>query len=186
MVSMPVGFAALPGASVPPLMIVVAGPTVPMPDSLPPEFTVTLLVLAIEPSTSSVPALMGAIYLYLSVVFELVASWVKEGRAVNRAHRALHLRGQNSLREPEPFAALILCTTDPEKVDDRTRSKWSRVLRYAAEFKALDEALDHFIKRKGGINECASRFARRLGRGSLHLAAAWKPRRGGSLSRWTR
>ena len=59
MVSVPVGFAALPGASVPPLMIVVvAGSTVPLPDSVPPEFTVTLLVLAIEPSTSSVPPLM--------------------------------------------------------------------------------------------------------------------------------
>jgi hypothetical protein len=52
-----------------------------------------------------------AIYLYLSVVFELVASWAKEGRAVNRAHRVLHVRGQNSVREPEPFAAVILCTS---------------------------------------------------------------------------
>jgi hypothetical protein len=105
-----------------------------------------------------------AIYLYLSVVFELVASWAKEGRAVNRAHRALHLRRYNSVREPEAFAALILCTADRDKVDERTRSKWSRVLRFAAEFKALDEPLRDFIKRKGGINKCTARFARRLGR----------------------
>jgi hypothetical protein len=105
-----------------------------------------------------------AIYLYLSVVFELVASWAKEGRAVNRAHRALHLRGYNSVREPEAFAALILCTADRDKVDERTRTKWSRVLRFAAEFKALDEPLRDFIKRKGGINKCTARFARRLGR----------------------
>jgi hypothetical protein len=105
-----------------------------------------------------------AIYLYLSVVFELVASWAKEGRAVNRAHRALQLRGYNSVREPEAFAALILCTADRDKVDERTRSKWSRVLRFAAEFKALDEPLRDFIKRKGGINKCTARFARRLGR----------------------
>ena len=103
----------------------------------------------------------GAIYQYLAAVFELVEVWVREGRAVNRAHRALHLRGHNSAREPEPFAAVILCTSDPEKVDDRTRSKWSRVLRYAAEFKDLDESLRDFIKRKGGLNECAARFARR-------------------------
>ena len=69
-----------------------------------------------------------------------------------------------SVRQPEPFAAVIYCTSDPEKVDDRTRSKWSRVLRYAAEFKDLDEPLRDFIKRKGGINKCAARFARRLGR----------------------
>ena len=101
---------------------------------------------------------------YLAAVFELVEVWVREGRAVKRAHRALHLRGHNSAREPEPFAALILCTSDREKVDDRTRSKWSRVLRYAAEFKALDESLRDFIKRRGGINDCAARFSRRLGR----------------------
>jgi hypothetical protein len=55
---------------------------------------------------------------------------------------------------------LILCTSDPEKVGDRTRSKWSRLLRFAAECKDLDESLADFIKRKGGINECAARFAR--------------------------
>ena len=62
---------------------------------------------------------------------------------------------------PEAFATIIRCTSDPAKVDDRTRSKWSRVLRYAAEYKDLDEPLRDFIKRRGGINECASRFARR-------------------------
>ena len=105
-----------------------------------------------------------AIYGYLAAVFELVEWWDQEGKAVKRAHRALHLRGHKSAREPEPFAAVILCTSDPDKVDDRTRSKWSRVLRYAAECKDLDEPLRDFIKRKGGLNGCAARFARRLGR----------------------
>ena len=105
-----------------------------------------------------------AIYRYLATVFEMVAWWDLEGKAVKRAHRALRLRVHNSVREQEPFAALILCTSDPGKVDDRTRSKWSRVLRYAAEFKRWEEPLAAFIKRKGGINKCAERFARRLGR----------------------
>ncbi len=35
---------------------------------------------------------------------------------------------------------MILCTSDPDKADYRTRSKWSRALRYAAEFKDLDVA----------------------------------------------
>lgn len=107
----------------------------------------------------------NAIYQYLTAVFETVMAWAKEGKAVKRAYRALHLRGHSSVREPEPFAAVIFCTADRDKVDDRTRSKWSRVLRYAAEFKDLAEPLRDFIKRKGGINKCASRFARRLGRG---------------------
>ena len=114
----------------------------------------------------------GAIYGYLAAVFELVTWWAKEGKAVEPAHRALHLRGHKSVREPEPFAALILCTADRGKPDARTRSKWSRVLRYAAEFKDLEEPLCVFIKRKGGINACAERYARRLGRGARIAGAA--------------
>ncbi len=76
-----------------------------------------------------------AVYQYLTAVFELVSWWAQEGRAVDRAHRAFHLRGHHSVREPEAFATIIRCTSDPAKVDDRTRSKWSRVLRYAAEYK---------------------------------------------------
>jgi hypothetical protein len=81
----------------------------------------------------------NAIYGYLNAVFELVEWWAKEGKAVKRAYRALHLRGYSSVGEPEPFAAVIRCTSDPDRVNDRTRSKWSRVLRYAAEYKDLDE-----------------------------------------------
>jgi hypothetical protein len=40
------------------------------------------------------------------------------------------------------------------------------MLRFAAEYKDLNEPLADFIKRKGGINECAARFGRRLGRQS--------------------
>ena len=119
----------------------------------------------------------GAIYGYLTAVFELVEWWAKEGRAVNRARRALCLRGYSSVRQTEPFAAVILCTSDPDKVDDRTRSKWSRVLRYAAEFRDPDEPLADFVKRGNGLNACAARFARRLGRGSTNPDAAFALRR---------
>jgi hypothetical protein len=108
----------------------------------------------------------GAIYQYLAAVFETVMVWAKEGKAVKRAYRALHRRGHKSVREPEPFAAVILCTSDPDKVDARTRSKWSRALRFAEANKDLDEPLRDFVKRKGGINKCATRFGRRLGRWS--------------------
>ncbi len=123
-----------------------------------------LLRLQNEWETAQTSRDRDAIYQYLNSIFELVSWWDLEGKAVKRAHRALHLRGYSSVREPEPFAAIILCTSDPEKADYRTRSKWSRVLRYVAEYKDLDEPLRDFIQRKGGINECAARFARRLGR----------------------
>jgi hypothetical protein len=107
------------------------------------------------------------IYGYLTAVCELVAVWKHEGTAVDYARWAIWLRGHRSaVVSPEPFAAVIFCTADRKKVDFRTRSKWSRVLRYAAEFKDLDEQLATFIKRKGGINKCAARYARRLGRSS--------------------
>jgi hypothetical protein len=105
------------------------------------------------------------IFGYLTAVFDLVTVWKLEGTAVDYARWALWLRGHRSaVVSPEPFAAVIFCTADRKKVDYRTRSKWSRVLRYAAEYKDLDETLAAYIKRKGGINKCAARFARRLGR----------------------
>jgi hypothetical protein len=104
-----------------------------------------------------------AIYTYLTAVFDLVAWWVADNCAVERAQKALRLHNMRPTDHDEPFAAIIRCTADPAKVDKRTRSKWSRVLRYALKYKSNSEPLDQFIKRKGGINKCASRFARLLG-----------------------
>ncbi len=107
----------------------------------------------------------NAIYGYLTAVFDLVMWWAAEGRAVSRARWALRLRGLDLPTNDRPFAAIIWCTADREKVDRRTRSKWSRVLRYAAEYKSISEPLATFVLRKGGINKCAERFTRCLGRG---------------------
>ena len=107
------------------------------------------------------------IYRYLGPLFELVTWWAHERKAIEYARRALSVqRHQPAPNIAEPFAAVIFCTADPEKVDYRTRSKWSRVLRYAADYKDLNEPLRDFIRRKGGINKCAARYARRLGRGA--------------------
>ena len=63
-------------------------------------------------------------------------------------------------------AARIAKQAATPKVDKRMRSKWSRALRYALAEKSHSEPLDRFIKRKGGINECAAKFARHIGRPS--------------------
>ena len=105
----------------------------------------------------------NAIYGYLTAVFNLVMWWAAQDRAISRARWALQLQHLNLPATDEPFAAIILCTADPEKVDKRTRSKWSRVLRYAMEYKTHAEPLGAFARRKGGINKCAARFARCLG-----------------------
>jgi hypothetical protein len=118
--------------------------------------------------SESVQPTCNAIYAYLNAVYELVAWWTAEGREVDRARRALSLRRLNVSDREDPFAAIIRCTANPSRADKRTRSKWSRVMRYAAACKRDSEALDQFIKRKGGINACAARFSRRLGRRALH------------------
>jgi hypothetical protein len=106
----------------------------------------------------------NAIYSYLTAVFDLVVWWTAEDRAVSRGRRALQLQGLDLPTTDEPFAAIIRCTSDLGKVDKRTRSKWSRVMRYAMEYKTNVEPLATFVQRKGGINKCAARFSHCLGR----------------------
>jgi hypothetical protein len=106
----------------------------------------------------------NAIYRYLNAVYGLVAWWAAEGQEIDRARRALCLQQLDPLTCKDPFAAIVVCTADPAKADKRTRSKWSRAMRYAAAYKPDSEALDQFIQRKGGINACAARFTRCLGR----------------------
>jgi hypothetical protein len=111
-----------------------------------------------------------AIYTYLTAVFDLVAWWAAEDRALEHAHKALRLQRICPFDGEEPFAAIIRCTADPTKVDKRTRSKWSRMMRYALRYKSHSEPLDQFVKRKGGINKCACRFVRCLKRRGLNSA----------------
>ena len=108
----------------------------------------------------------NAVYKYLSSVFDLVAMWEAEGRAIGRARRALKFQPGKGGMFLEPFAVILYCTTDGKRTDKKARSKWARVLRFAARYKLTTEPLEKFIKRKGGINACAARYAYRLGRRS--------------------
>jgi len=62
-----------------------------------------------------------------------------EGKEIDRARRALRLQRSEGYDREDPFAAVIRCTADPAKADKRTRSKWSRVMRYAAAQKPNSE-----------------------------------------------
>jgi hypothetical protein len=105
-----------------------------------------------------------AIYSYLTAVYDLVTWWAAEGRDLERAGRALWSRRLAVSEREDPFAAIIRCTADPARVDMRTRSKWSRVMRYATAIKDQDEPFRQFVQRKGGINRCVCRYARLLKR----------------------
>ena len=108
----------------------------------------------------------NAIYRYLTAVYGLMVWWTAEGREIDRARQAPRLQRLEGSEREDPFASVIRATADPAKADKRTRSKWSRVMRYAAFYKPDSEPLDRFIKRKGGINGCAARFNRSLRRGA--------------------
>jgi hypothetical protein len=99
-----------------------------------------------------------AIYGYLTAVYNLVTWWTAEGRAAERAWRALRSRRLDVPEREDPFAAIIRCTADPDRVDKRTRSKWSRVMQYVTAVKDQAEPFQTFVERKGGINMCASRY----------------------------
>jgi hypothetical protein len=105
-----------------------------------------------------------AIYGYLKAVYDLVSWWSAEDCDVDRARQALRARGLLPLPREDVYAAMIRCTADPARADKRTRSKWSRVLRYVKMQKDEKEPLAAFIKRKGGINECVVRYGRCLRR----------------------
>jgi hypothetical protein len=105
-----------------------------------------------------------AIYGYLKAVYDLVSWWSAEGYEVDRARQAVRSRGLLPLPREDAYAAMFRCTTDPARADKRTRSKWSRVLRYVEMQKDGKEPVAEFIKRKGGINECNARYGRCLRR----------------------
>ncbi len=102
----------------------------------------------------------NAVYIYLSKVFQVVTRWRRLDCALKNARTALRLQPNRPQMKGEPFAIVILCTADSDIAEPKTRSKWSRALRYAVRTKPAGQRLIDFIKSKGGINECARRFAR--------------------------
>ncbi len=102
-----------------------------------------------------------AVYLYLEAVFALVIRWQRQQCAMKNSRAALHLKPRAPKMKPEAFARVIFCTCDPCVADAKTRSKWSRVLRFAKKAKPADQRLIDFIKSNGGINACARMFARK-------------------------
>ena len=102
-------------------------------------------------------------YDYLTAVFGLGMVWQKEKDERDRADRALKMSGVQQ-RVVEPFAAIIRCTSSPKVVDQKTRSKWTRALMFAAQCKDASEGFECYIRRYGGINRAAAEFTSRLGR----------------------
>ena len=95
------------------------------------------------------------------MVFMQVDWWKQRPEEMLQALQAIKTESPDLKLPDDKYAAVIMATADPKKVDSKMRSKWSHVLQYAAEYKPKKELLRDFLQRKGGINNCASRYTRR-------------------------
>ncbi len=99
-----------------------------------------------------------AIYLYFNALHHTVSKWEQARTVEASLHECLgRLKRPVRLNYGEAYAILIYCSCPG--VDDKTRSKWARALRYAEEHKRNEETAAAFITRKGGINACTTLYA---------------------------
>ena len=96
------------------------------------------------------------VYIYLGAVFRVVRKWKRSGEVGRNCRLALKQLPEPVSLSMEPYSVVIFCTSDPVKLDAKTRSKFSRALRYAERNKGKEETLFQFMKRRGGINECTA------------------------------
>jgi alkanesulfonate monooxygenase SsuD/methylene tetrahydromethanopterin reductase-like flavin-dependent oxidoreductase (luciferase family) len=94
-----------------------------------------------------------AVYIYLEVVFVVVQQWEKMSVADDYSLKALKLQEFRIRMKPDPYARLIYCTSD---ADAKTRSKWAKIMQWVAIHNKESEPFADFVKRHGGLNECAT------------------------------
>ena len=94
----------------------------------------------------------SAIYAYLHQVYMQVDWWSKNPKEKEAVLKAFRDANPNLNLPTDEYAAVIMCTADPKKIDGKMRSKLSRVLRYAEEYKPPNELLRDFNARAGSIN----------------------------------
>jgi hypothetical protein len=105
------------------------------------------------------------VYKFLTAVFDLVMHYKVRRRTERLLKHAFEFADLPSDKNADPFSAVIRCTCGDASIDTKTISKWSRALRYADQCRKPDIALSTFMKRLGGINACADRYAKHFGRG---------------------
>ena len=99
-----------------------------------------------------------AVYKFLGAVFGVVTDY-KGKRRRQLLRRAYRFAGLAFDEHQNPFAAIIRCTSDGQ-LDRKQISKYTRALMYVAQCKRSPSSVKRFMKRVGGINCCARRYAR--------------------------
>jgi hypothetical protein len=106
-----------------------------------------------------------AVYGYLEPVFAIVMHYKVRRRTARLLRHAYKFADRPLDKNADAFSTVIACTCD-SSVDAKTMSKYARALRYVACSKKPDSRLRTFMKESGGINACASLYAKQLGRNS--------------------
>jgi hypothetical protein len=106
-----------------------------------------------------------AVYAYLEAVFAIVEHYKVRRRTTGLRRHAFRFANLPLNNSSDIFTAVIRCTSG-DVVDNKTISKWARALRYVARCKEPVARLRTFMKEAGGVNACASLYARRCKRNS--------------------
>ena len=106
-----------------------------------------------------------AVYGYLEAVFAIVTHYKVRRKTKKLLRHAFKFAELPFDRNADLFSAAIRCTSD-DNADSKTISKWARALRYVARCKEPAARLRTFMKEAGGVNACASLYARRCKRGN--------------------
>jgi hypothetical protein len=104
-----------------------------------------------------------AVRAFLGAIFNQVFQWQAEDRLEEELYRLLDsLKAPVPLKIGEAFAVVIFCTAP--HVDQKSRSKWARALRYAAANKPDDESIKngewHNTGKAVGGYSCARMLSR--------------------------
>ena len=101
-----------------------------------------------------------AVYGFLGAVFEMVMHYKVRRRTTRLRQHAFKFANLPLNNSSDLFTAVIRCTSD-DNADSKTISKWARALRYVARSKEPAARLRTFMKKAGGVNACASLYAKR-------------------------
>jgi len=97
-----------------------------------------------------------AFYEYLAAVFELYVQLRRRKQAKPTARRIANLFGLRRPNRTHPIRTIIDATST---TDIKTRSRWTRALKYAWRERKTWKDLDAFLRENGGPAGCADQFA---------------------------
>ena len=119
-----------------------------------------------------------AFYDYLAAVFELYIRLRRRYQARPAARRITKLFGLRNQKRAHPMRVIIDATST---ADVKTRSRWSRALRYAWRERKTWTDLDAFLRENGGPAGCADQFAAINAREGIRVALSTGTRELGNL-----